>query len=163
MFLGLLRQVGNIRKVCRRMKISHNSPYKWARKDDAFAERFAEARAEGEEVVADALEAALDERAIVGCDEGVFYKGKKVASRRVYSDVAAIFRLKGLRPHKYMEQLVGVNVQGQQMVVKILNFSSALPPPNPPGLGAGDASSAPERPGSLNGSATPELMEESPR
>ena len=162
-FLVLLRQTGLVAESARLMKVSPNLPYTWKRQSEAFKEAFAVAMSEGHETLADRLERALTTRAEEGFTQGVYYKGEKVGEQRLFSDTAAIVMLKSLRPERFIEQQVGVNVQGQQMVVKILTFSQPLPPMRPSGAGAGERSSAPERPGSLNGSATPELVEESPR
>ena len=94
---------------------------------------------------------------------GVLAEAARQDARQSIAEHPGVRRAVAVEHARFIEQQVGVNVQGQQMVVKILTFSQPLPPMRPSGAGAGERSSAPERPGSLNGSATPELVEESPR
>ncbi len=128
-FLAALRQVGLVVEAARLTKIERHAPYRWARQGDTFAEQFAEARQEGHEVLADRLERCLTERATEGVAETVFYQGKKIGEQRRYSDTAAIVMLKSLRPGRFVEQLVGVNVAGQQVIVKVASFASLPSPP----------------------------------
>ncbi len=128
-FLDALRQVGLVVEAARLTKIERHAPYRWAQQSDTFAEQFAEARQEGHEVLADRLERSLTERATKGAVEVVYYQGKKIGQQRRYSDTAAIVMLKSLRPGRFVEQLVGVNVAGQQVIVKIASFASLPSPP----------------------------------
>jgi hypothetical protein len=159
-FIAILRQTGNAAEASRLMKMSPNLPYTWKRQSEAFKEAFAVALAEGHEALADRLECALTTRAEEGWTEGVYYKGEKVGEQLRYSDVGAIVMLKSLRPERFIEQMVGVSVHGQQLTVKIMNFSALPAPPPLAGPGAGDSTSH-ERPPSPNVRAAPNPVEES--
>ena len=82
---------------------------------------------------ADRLERSLTERATEGVAEVVYYQGRKIGEQRRYSDTAAIVMLKSLRPHRFVEQLVGLTVSGQEISVRIASFA-ALPSPSPASL-----------------------------
>jgi hypothetical protein len=61
---------------------------------------------EAEEAAADRIEAEAYRRGVEGVVEPVgWYQGKPGAYVRKYSDVMAIFLLKGLRPEKYQERV----------------------------------------------------------
>jgi hypothetical protein len=130
-FLALLRQVGLVTEAARLAMISRNTPYEWARKSESFAEHFAEARAEGQEVLADRLEQQLVSRATDGVSEPVFYKGQQIGEVKRYSDVAGIVMLKSLRPGRFVEQLMAVNVAGGHVQIKIASFASLPAPVSP--------------------------------
>jgi hypothetical protein len=140
-FLAALAELGLVRDAARRVGIGKTTAYDWRRASPSFSEAMDKARQQGEEHLADELEHALVKRGRDGFEKPVWYKGQKVGAERWFSDTACIFLLKGLRPHKYMEQLVGVQVGGQAVVVKIQSFS-ASPPPSlpsaPPALSEGD-------------------------
>jgi hypothetical protein len=123
-FLAILKQTGNVAEASRLMKISPNLPYTWKRQSPVFTDAFAIAQAEGHEVLADRLERALTTRATDGFTEAVFYQGKKVGEHRLYSDTAAIVMLKSLRPGRFVEQMIGIGVSGQQVVVNVRSFAS---------------------------------------
>jgi len=55
------------------------------------------------EEIVDSLEAGAMKRAIDGWMEPVFYKGKLVGSRRVFSAGLTVFMLKARRPERYRE------------------------------------------------------------
>ncbi len=137
-FLTALREQGLVASAAKKAGLHRSGPYEWAKRDEAFAKEFDEARAIGREVFADRLESSLAERAITGTTETIFYQGKAVGTRQFYHDVVGIFLLKGARPGVYVEQLVGVgvNVAGQKVNVEIVNYSVGLPAPTSPALAA---------------------------
>ncbi len=137
-FLTALREQGLVASAAKKAGLHRSGPYEWAKRDEAFAKEFDEARAIGREVFADRLESSLAERAITGTTETIFYQGKAVGTRQFYHDVVGIFLLKGARPGVYVEQLVGVgvNVAGQKVNVEIVNYSAGLPAPSSPALTA---------------------------
>ncbi len=137
-FLTALREQGLVASAAKKAGLHRSGPYEWAKRDEAFAKEFDEARAIGREVFADRLESSLAERAITGTTETIFYQGKAVGTRQFYHDVVGIFLLKGARPGVYVEQLVGVgvNVAGQKVNVEIVNYSAGLPAPSSPALAA---------------------------
>ncbi len=129
LFLAALRELGLVSEAAQRTNISRGLPYRWSKQSEAFAEEFADAQREGHEVLADSLEHSLTERATEGVVENLYYQGRKVGEQRRYSDTAAIVMLKSLRPGRFVEQLVGVNVAGQQVVIKVASFASLPSPP----------------------------------
>jgi hypothetical protein len=126
LFLEELRHCGLVCDAAAKAGISRALPYLWAKNSESFADEFQHAKQEGEQVLADTLEAALRNRATEGWSEDVYYQGKKVGSQRRYSDTAAIVMLKACRPHKYVEQLVGLNINGQAISIKIANFAAPI-------------------------------------
>ena len=92
---------GNVTLACRLTGIGRRTVYDWSAKYEKFTEKLEEARTTGEEVRADELEAVLDEKALAG-----------------KSEIAAFFRLKGIRPHKYRDNahLSGLHFQGPTSV-----------------------------------------------
>lgn len=129
-FLAALRQVGNVSTAAQLAGIRRALPYEWAKQSEVFKEVFDAARSLGHEVLADSLERTLTERATEGVIENVYFKGQKIGEQRRYSDVGAIVMLKSLRPHRFVEQLMAVNVSGQQISIKIASFA-AVPLPLP--------------------------------
>jgi hypothetical protein len=129
-FLAILKQTGNVAEAARLMKISPNLPYTWKRQSAIFTEAFGVAQAEGHETLADRLECALTTRATDGFTEAVYYQGKKIGEHRLYSDTAAIVMLKSLRPGRFVEQMIGIGVSGQQVVVNVRSFASFPPVPS---------------------------------
>ncbi len=84
---------GNVTLACRLGGIGRRTVYDWSAKDEKFTERMEEARTTGEEMRADELEAVLDKKALAG-----------------KSEIAAFFRLKGIRPGKYRDNAPHINV-----------------------------------------------------
>ena len=128
-FLTLLREIGLIKEAAQLTKIGRNLPYSWARQSETFAKQFAEAKSEGHEVLADHLEQCLTTRATEGVVDAIYYQGKKIGERRLYSDTAAIVMLKSLRPGRFVEQMIGIGVSGQQVVVNVRTFAAFQPVP----------------------------------
>ena len=83
----------------------------------AFATRWKDAF----EDVTDRLEEAGLRRAINGVDEGVFYQGERVGSKRVYSDSILTFMLQGRRPEVYKQKSAqDVDIKLPEGGVKVL-------------------------------------------
>ncbi len=115
---------GNVTLACRLAGIGRRTVYDWSAKDEEFTERMEEARTTGEEMRADELEAVLDKKALAG-----------------KSEIAAFFRLKGIRPHKYRDNahLFGLHFQGPS-AIKI--FLDPGPASEQPAIAGGPQSEA---------------------
>lgn len=99
-FLAALAKTGNIAAASRAARCDRSCYYDWRKGDKAFAEA---AKAALEEA-ADLLELEARRRAADGVLEPVFYRGRKVALVKRYSDTLLIFLLKGIRPEKFRER-----------------------------------------------------------
>lgn len=98
--LAALARTGNVSEAARAARVDRNCYYDWRKEDKVFK---AAAEAALEEA-ADRLEAEARRRAEAGVPEPVFYRGRKVATIRRYSDTLLIFLLKGVRPEKFRER-----------------------------------------------------------
>ena len=88
-------------------EIHFTSHYHWLKEDDnaAYVEAFNRAR----EISGDIAEGEIYRRAILGFDHPVIYEGKITTTYKDYSDILAMFWLKGLKPERYREN---VNLSG---------------------------------------------------
>jgi len=68
---------------------------------------------------ADRLENTLFDVVENGRPSPVYYRGKKVATERKYSDILTIFALKGAKPEKYRERLEVTGADGGPLRVEI--------------------------------------------
>ena len=99
-FLENLRSYANVTEACKAAGLDRTSTYIKKQNDPNFAKAWADAYDKG----IDAMEEEAHRRAVDGVKKGIFYKGRQVATERVYSDTLAIFMLKGARPEKYRER-----------------------------------------------------------
>ena len=105
-FLVRLEETGNVARACRVINISRQTAYVQKNKGGKFAELWEEAIAN----YTDGLEAEVDRRAFEGHDKPVFHRGQQVASVKEYSDLLAMFRLKGLKPGMYRDNATEVKI-----------------------------------------------------
>lgn len=89
---------GSIPDAARAVGISRGLPHAWAHRDPAFAAKMAEAKAVGELVRLDEIEAEIERRAVKGYEEPVYQKGIRVGTIRKFSDLLLMFRAKKLNP-----------------------------------------------------------------
>lgn len=105
----LLREVvecgGNVSEAARTVNLSRASVYNHKASDPKFAKLLETAIQAG----ADVLEDECRRRAFAGTDEPVFHKGAICGHVRKYSDLLAIFLLKGAKPEKYRERIESSN------------------------------------------------------
>jgi hypothetical protein len=92
-------ETGQVVSACKAARVCRSDHYKWMKTDRAYAEAFELA----DEMSADLLEDEVLKRAKDGVVEAVFYQGKPVGARRIYSDGLAMFLLQGKRPQKYRQ------------------------------------------------------------
>ena len=136
-FLQAYLQLGNMTKACAASGISHARVRTAILKNPEFRDALEDARA----LVADRLEDALRDRAIEGVDRLKFDKngnpcidprvlsddGKPVPYvEKEFSDHAAIFLLKGLRPEKYRERYEYTGKDGGPLETKITNLADLV-------------------------------------
>ena len=114
-FIRHYNMTGNVRLSCEAVGIGRKTHYRWMEKDPEYREAVELA---GQDA-ADRIEAALYERGVEGIEKPAgWYKGEPGGYIREYSDTAAIFLLKGLRPQKYAAHQVSKSTS--------LNFSVDL-------------------------------------
>ncbi len=99
-FLQAYSTCGNVTQAARIAGVDRATHYVWLETDEQYAEAFQQAQ----EAAADYLEQEAWRRATQGVEQDVFYKDKKIATKREYSDTLLIFLLKGIRPDKYKER-----------------------------------------------------------
>lgn len=124
-FLAALSASPNVSAAADAAAVALSTVYAHRAKDPAFRKAWEEAVDRG----ADALEQALYERGLGrGIERLKFHEGQAVIDPRTgqpylerdYSDTAAIFLLKGLRPEKYRERQqvehVGLEALGERVL-----------------------------------------------
>lgn len=96
----------SITKGCYEAGVDRSMHNYWLKHSEAYAAAYGEAEACAVEV----WEAEVKRRAYEGVEEPVYQKGMLVGFIRKYSDLLAIFHLKGARPEKYRDNHVAVQV-----------------------------------------------------
>ncbi len=99
-FIAKLKQTGNISGSAAAISISRRLAYNIREQNPKFARQWDEAV----EYAADALEQEARRRAVDGVKQPVFYKGRRVASVRQYSDGLLTTLLKGNKPEKFADR-----------------------------------------------------------
>jgi hypothetical protein len=99
-FLASFEITGQIKSAAKAVGIDRDRHYEWLEKVEGYPEAFKAAQ----EKAADALEDEAVSRAKEGVLDAVFYQGKPVGARRIYSDGLMMFLLRGMRPDKYRER-----------------------------------------------------------
>jgi hypothetical protein len=98
-FLAGFLQTGRITKAAELAGIHYTTHFNWMKRSKAYAEAFEEAK----RIAGDLAEDEIYRRAFEGYDHPVTYKGKIKAHYKAFSDILAMFFLKGLRPEKYRD------------------------------------------------------------
>ncbi len=99
-FIAAFKERGAVCHACETAKVSRATVYRWREDDDDFAQAWEDVKDAAVEI----LEKSLYERGI-GWEEDVFDKnGRHTGTRKRHDTTAAIFWLKGARPHKYRER-----------------------------------------------------------
>ncbi len=124
-FLAELSLGRAVEMACELAEIGVSTAYRRRKADGAFAALWDEARAEGHVVLADRLEAEADRRASEGWDEPVFHNGAQCGTKRRFSDMLLIFRLKALAPQRYRERVDVAGHDGGPLTVVIRKFADA--------------------------------------
>ncbi len=89
-FLEAFSNCGSVQQASRWAKITRTAHYNWLRDDPTYPARFEEALA----AAARRFEDEAVRRAVEGTTKGIYYKGKRVAVEREYSDSLLMFILK---------------------------------------------------------------------
>jgi hypothetical protein len=129
-FLRHLSAYGNVTEAAKKAKVTRQAVYQRRETDQAFAEVMDDAIKLG----CIALEDEARRRAYKGCDEGVFYKGRKVAKLIKYSDTLLIFLLKAHKPEVYRETMRHEHVDWAAIVktwtdAQLLAYRQGVPLP----------------------------------
>lgn len=122
-FLEALSGCGSVVEAARQVGLAPRTPRRWARDDDAFAEVMQKAHEVGLLVRLDALEQEADRRAKEGVDMPVYQGGKLIGTRRQYSDLLLIFRMKRLDPAYRDNQPKQGDTRPIQILVKMADGS----------------------------------------
>jgi hypothetical protein len=102
-FVLAFARTGNKAQAARVAGIHPDTPYSRQWRSDAVLQAAVE---QAKEAAADPIEAEAYRRAVEGWEEPVgWYQGRPGGMVRKYSDVLAIFLLKGLRPDRYKERV----------------------------------------------------------
>lgn len=99
-FLVAFRNLGNVLKACRIVGVGRTCHYDWLREDAEYRAAFDEAQIEAARI----LEDEAHRRATEGFDEPVFYKGKVVGYKRIYSDLLMAKLLAGRNPAVFSQR-----------------------------------------------------------
>lgn len=100
-FLAAYAECGVIRLAAKSSEASARSHYRWMADDRDYVTAFEEAQRKS----CKALEEEARRRAVDGWDEPVYQNGKKVGTRRRYSDTLLIFLMKGNQPDKFGDKV----------------------------------------------------------
>lgn len=111
-FLAAYSTTGIVGRAAKAAGVSRRNHSRWM-DQEAYRQAFADAEAEA----ADAIEAEVRDRALIGECEEVWYQGEVVGHRYRKSDVLLIFAAKGAMPEKYADRNVSrVDVNGRAEV-----------------------------------------------
>jgi len=99
-FLENLASYAHVSEAAKAAGLNRMALYKYKKDDAGFSQAWDDAYALGME----ALEEEALRRANKGVKKAVYYKGRVVGHDRIYSDVLAMFMLKGAKPEKYRER-----------------------------------------------------------
>jgi len=86
------------------------------------AELFCRLEEQSEELYQELLLEEVDRRALEGVEEDVYFQGKVVGSKRVYSDNLLMFRVKGIMP-EYRSGATNVNINSDESGEINVNFT----------------------------------------
>lgn len=100
-FLIAYSLVGTVMRACQMAHIDRKTHYNWMQGDPDYVKAFGEAQEEATE----RLEQEVRRRAFEGTKKAVYYKGQPCGIVTEYSDVLAMFLLKGERPDKYQDRV----------------------------------------------------------
>lgn len=99
-FLAAYEECGQISAAALMAGMDRTTHYKWMREDGSYVERFEESHM----VYVDNMEAEARRRAVEGVEIPIYYMGRKVGHKKMFSDTLLIFLLKGELPDKYKER-----------------------------------------------------------
>lgn len=95
-----MSNLGVARYACEIALVPYDTHRQWMKVDPNYRQSMAQAEEDSIEVA----EMELRRRALTGWNEPVYYKGKLVGEKRVYSDYCLGMLLRGAKPRKYRER-----------------------------------------------------------
>jgi hypothetical protein len=98
-FIAAFKTAASITEAAKAIGVDRAAHYDWLRDVAGYKEAFEAAKEEA----AQTLEDEAVRRAMKGTTEAIYYQGKAVGARRVYSDALMMFLLRGMRPEKYRQ------------------------------------------------------------
>jgi hypothetical protein len=103
--LEAFKVTGNVSEAAKAAGLDRSCHYDWLDSVPGYREAFERAK----EQAAQTWEDEAVRRATKGVTEAIYYQGKPVGAKKVYSDALLMFLLRGARPAKYRQ---GVEVTG---------------------------------------------------
>jgi hypothetical protein len=133
-FVELIEQNGNIGRTCKIIGIGRTTFYMYRNVDGLkYDAKFARNVDDALENYSDKLEEEADLRATEGTPEPVFFRGEQCGEVMKKSDSLLMFRLKGLRPKKYRENVQHeVTGAGNTPLALTINLAPPRQPELPP-------------------------------
>ena len=98
-FLAAFRRCGRVDNAAEAAGITRQATYLWL-KDPEYVARYEEAKQEAAQLLVD----EATRRAVEGTTEDVYYQGRVVGTKLIYSDILLMFLIKGLLPETYRER-----------------------------------------------------------
>jgi hypothetical protein len=86
---------------------------------------YAAAFAKAQQMAGDLAEDEVYRRAFVGYEKPITYEGEITGHYTCYSDLLAMFHLKGLRPHKYRDNFEGLP-SGSKIQINVVTFQPSM-------------------------------------
>lgn len=99
-FLAAYEECGNITAAAKMADMDRKNHYKWLKEDDSYLDQFEAAH----QIYVDNMEAEARRRAVEGTEVPIYYMGRQVGHKKIFSDTLLIFLLKGELPDKYKER-----------------------------------------------------------
>lgn len=130
-FLQAYSELGDFGKACKAIGVSHTTVRRALKNVKEFSDLYEEAK----QVLADRIEDALNKRAIEGIrtlkfdKNGVACTDPKTGEpyeEMKFSDVAAIVRLKALRPNEYIEKRQIMGPDGGPLEMKVTSLADLV-------------------------------------
>ncbi len=129
-FLRAFAETGRTTIAAETAKVTRDSHYYWLRSDEAYAAAFREAQT----MAGNKFEDEVCRRAFSGIDKPLVYQGQiskdengNPVTVKEYSDLLAIFALKGLFPEKYRDNQAGVVLNGPTQINITVKNGESLP------------------------------------
>jgi uncharacterized protein with ATP-grasp and redox domains len=129
-FLAQFCELANVTQAAKKARVGRRTVYDWLQTDIPFKKEYKKAT----KIAIGVLEDEAARRAISGTDKPIFYKGKKVATVKEYSDTLLIVLLKAQKPKKYKDRFQGeltgkggkALIPGAAPVVNVYNVGPPL-------------------------------------
>lgn len=100
-FIAAFKETASIKVAAKLVNIHRSVHYDWIRDVPGYKALFDASVDEAAQTIED----EITRRAVEGVVEAVYYEGKVIGGKRVYSDALAMFLLRGLRPQKYRHSM----------------------------------------------------------